>query len=391
MKKLMLLAVSSFMVLTGCTSSNPDGVAKGLPMKKSEAIQKVRNFGHDTGYLIDFDFHSGSDEGQIATGMKGDICWTILNEHEGIALKNEENYFHVFIYDEAKYEYQFSYTSDVFDTWYAAGSMLFQCYDMNVTYKKGEEVTILDRVCTNYSFEYELVKGHKYSYVVALDNELGISLNIECKDLQADVKNTISYTATSFKAGEEVQAPVLPNVEEPVIFNDDPDLTKNEIPNKLHIDLRKGEELNGFIEVVDDEMLVDYRWANDIHKQFWITKGNGKVVTKMRDIKEDGAWEEFYTGTAKDSEAFEAALANLAGAADSCFVDMFRMGELEKASRQGNTMVNGMPAIVYKNASGTFYLSAEYKMFLKAEYSANSDWNYEVISYRTISDLVINM
>ena len=380
MKKLALIAVSSLMVLTGCTP----GEAKGLPMTREEAVQKVRTFGQNTGYLITYDLASG-DEGkfEVVTGMKGDVCWTTRNDSDGIALQHQDDLYHLFFLDDGTYGYEGSYDKDVYVTWYTTANVMFQAYDIAATYQKGEEVTILDRACTYYSFQFTVLESYTYDYVAAMDNELGIALEIKCKSANAEQGDQITFTAKSFLTGEDVLPPKLPPVDNPIIINDgEPDLTTIEFPNGVHVDVTQKGGLSGFIEILDDQMLVQ---ADDISYRYFVDKTADGVRIYEKYLDGELGWQDW--NDEYDAKNFNDALAALAGRVGSYFRDMFDVTILGKANKLGNEIVNGHRATVYKTTDAKVYLSNEYKMFLKFDYDTSDTWDFEVTALSTCVEL----
>ena len=384
MKKLAFIAVSSLMVLTGCTP----GAAKGLPMTRAEAVQKVRTFGNNTGYLITYDLADAENgEFEVQTGMKDEISWTVRNGTDGIALQHQEDLYHLFVLTGNGPEYEGSYDRDVYETWYTAGNLMFQAYDMDATYAKGDEVTILDRACTYHSFQFTLLESYTYDYKVALDNELGIALEIKCTSADATKGDQITFKAKSFLTGDDVVAPKLPVVDNPIIINDNqPDLTKKELPNKLHIDIKQGQYMTGYVEVVDGQMLIGYQWEGSFNYKYFAYKNADGMQLFEKDVDGELGWVDYIIGEMQLNDLFDV-LAALAGRIGSCYTNLFDVTILDRATKMGNAMVNGNRTTVYKTNDAKCYLSNEYKMFLKIEYDENSDWNFEVTNYYAIEEL----
>ncbi|MCR4561701.1 MAG: hypothetical protein K5694_00640 [Bacilli bacterium] len=391
MKKLLLLGATSLMLLASCGGNTNTG-GKGLPIIKSESIQKVQTFGQEKGFLINYQYENNLGETfTFDAGMKGETAWFVKDGADGLALKHQDNYHHVFFFDGIEFKYNFSYEKDVFATWFAEGNLLFMAHDINATFTKGEAVALLGRECTYYDFELEVVKDKKYQYKAAIDNELGITLGIECQKLDAPSGEKIKLNATSFKVESEVTAPELPLVREVVIFNEDPELTKIKIPDKIRISLTANIYLNAALEIVGDGLYIDWYWGDEAHRGFYIDKsGTALRYFRIEYDDEEAAWEEFkpsVSGEPTDEKTFSAGLAMLAGSVGSCFVQLFDVSVLDRVSRRGNTVVNGKPAFIYRTNDATYYLATEHHMFLKTEWDENSAWNFEVMDYYEINEL----
>ena len=369
MKKALVLAIFATLSLTACGGQKES--TRGLPMTRKEGARRLRQTGETDGFKIEFSYQNGEEAAQVEASMKGNISWYTKGA-EGIALEKAEKYYHVFLSDGKGYDYAVSYKQDVFESFFASGSALYLAHQLDdVKFTKGEAATILERECTYYTFSYDAGAG-AMDYKVAIDNEFGITLKIECDNQGALLK----FDATKFQIGGDIEVPELPEVEDIVDANDQAD-TKIQVPNKVHIELKCGTETpwTYTIEVVDDEIYV---LDASINTQYYATKEGKKFVVKEKNLSaEDPQWADT-TITADDVYGVLSWL--------SCG-NIFDMGELYNASKKGQTTYNGYPCTWYKSRSYNLYLSSQYKMFIFMESigeGSNPEWNREVTEFHSI-------
>ena len=93
MKKSLVIAALMTLTLTACNVQAEK--SNGLPITRSEGAKRLKNQGEKDGFLIEFSYEHKEEKADVKVGMLGSTSWYLKGE-EGIALKKEGEYYHVF-------------------------------------------------------------------------------------------------------------------------------------------------------------------------------------------------------------------------------------------------------------------------------------------------------
>ncbi len=238
MKKLsaFILAIALVLVLsmllTGCglahIGDKIEGGDDSLPIGMEESQRKVSDLGTRTGYQITFSFDDGEDSsGTYTVGKKGDKIWCLEEDEYGFSgygMVKDGTQYHYYNVEE---DGEFTYSATIQDSDSYYGSYAFEAstyywmyyghsFDGSLT--KLGSTTVAGRAATEYEFNMGAMLGFigslsglkDFKYKVAVDNELGITLKLEAEIKTTEEKESMSYTVTSFKTGNNVTVPNFP-------------------------------------------------------------------------------------------------------------------------------------------------------------------------------------
>ena len=376
MRKSVLLCLTALFTLAGCNSGDPSG----LPMKRADAVKKVKALGKDSGFMIDYSYQDDTGLYDLVAGMLGNEYWLYRSDRSGVALKLDDEACHAFAVSENKYVYAASYEKEQFDNFFSS-NVLFKAYNMDgVKYSKSESVTIANRTCTYYTFTYEVLSGHAFDYRIAIDDEYGIALALEATSAGATAENSVAMRAKAFQIGGEIKVPELVVPEEQHEGNPEEEILVGEMPKGKQIHFTSGIDDNlatYYIERFDDDVYINYtrNSTNQVTGYFVEAyQGGYRVHTKNYP---SGSWQ--VLESFEDASTLYEAFNHLSGYIGSALSSMFNLSIIDAGSQNlGETTVNGMAAIHYELEHEHDYLSKDYKMFLKNQSKDADYWCYEV-------------
>ncbi|MBQ7995363.1 MAG: hypothetical protein IJ247_04020 [Bacilli bacterium] len=387
MKKLSLsMLILSAVSLFAVTACDNGGVkeSSGLPINRAEVNKRMRNLAKEQGYFINYEMqYNGEHFGVDALGKGETFSYVKANglQNEGVAIKHQGDYYHIYFLNNLDFEYYMSYQKDVYDQWYENASFITFANGLGAKFtKEDEDLSICDRPATSYTFSYKAEFATKeYNYRAYIDDEYGVTLGIESLD-EVPANELISIQTNMFLVGDDVKAPALADVDEEDIVNAE-DVMKDwevKIPEKIALNYFHGDEKlqTERIEIIGKDVYL-------------YNKGDSNESAKFYKF-EDGAYtkyeRDYYAGeqwvasngveTAKD-------VADVLSSNAGCY-DAFDLNELHSAKLVGSQVFLGKPVSIYESKrNGTvsrYYLYAEMNMFLLRD-DIGEPYRFEVTSF----------
>lgn len=281
------------------TEKNNDGenAETGLDSTQDEASAALKEFGKTKGYEITMKIKDAyGEEYEYVSGKKGDITWQMTGEEEGVAFAENDGGLTTYDYTADGWTLSMNMPGGDYETFasiymYATNMYLFYANGYNDGLQKIGEGKIAGRDCTKYKYsassfatDVELV-----SYV---DKELGITLKWGYDMKVEDDQGSISMEVISFKTGNDVKVPELPDAgEEYTDLTGEmgwPDNSFTELvpqaPGTVAMSSLQGDTFTAVVSEVSEDDYNDY-------------------VTTLQDAGFDGEVneeEKVFTGTNKD-------------------------------------------------------------------------------------------
>lgn len=397
MKRIALLvfAGTASLMLFGCKekkkapvigrdTSNAD---KTLRISKADSLKKMRQLANDSGYRIQYDLRMGLEKEEVDAKAFHEAACFQRKDGSGIALNHADPYYHVYLKDAEKeaFDYLMSFKSDVYDQWYGEGSMMFYAHNLNLSYVESSSATFLDRACTVYTFEYDYAVKEKKPYTLYLDNELGITLKIECTKADAAEEETIAVEAKLFEIGGDVEMPDLPAPAEIV----DGDAKMKEewhdvIPEKISFSCYHGVLNEDYPEYEHTEIIGNdalfYRQNRDGERAFFYKWDGSHYQAYYRDYADEGGWEK------KDLPINSAIVGKNETPIQMCLsfnaggIDPFQLSNLYNTRMTGYDSVLGLLCSIYETNEGyRYFLNEENSLILKIE--SKDAYRFEIIDF----------
>ena len=209
-KALGLLAIAGTFTLAGCVVTT-----KGEHFKfdKEQVVDNLIEL-QKTGFEITFSALQDDDLKIGTIGAKQGEYW-LQSEDEGVAVRQGELEYDIFEYDKEKTGYIYDksitddnefrdYLNEIF-AWLTYATE----YDGNV--KKTGTKTLVGRQCTEYVYENVLTTFVKaqLDMTFLIDDDTGITLSADVEISDEEDKSHVTFEATKFLLGDDVNAPEL--------------------------------------------------------------------------------------------------------------------------------------------------------------------------------------
>lgn len=204
---------------------NGNTAGEKLEVTQTESEKKVEKLA-ENGYEITFRYTSeenGETETDTMTvGAKGNTVWYIT-DNNGAAFVEEENKVHMYDYSEGVYTFEYTLTNESEESYVdafkaSANPWLYWANAYDGSLQKGTDASVVGRSCYTYYLDLGAMGGiyaglsgvSSYKYKIYVDKELGLTLKVELSATVEGEKASFSYEVTSFKTGNDVTAPTLP-------------------------------------------------------------------------------------------------------------------------------------------------------------------------------------
>ena len=226
MTGMLVLAAFAFISCGGDApednGGSDDGSGTGAVISAEEAAAKLNQIGD---YVIVSEVTSTGSEPEVyELGRKGNTYWAFYEGDYDAFVIDGEN-IHTYYGDEGaggKIEWTFDetvpYTEDgmesyidnmqiAFSTWLYYGNYLASALEKNGS------GSVAGRSCTRYTYSNTVSYGVEYAsatYDVYIDNATGVTMKVVMSGSTNEGSGSFSYIVKSFKTGNSVTAPNLP-------------------------------------------------------------------------------------------------------------------------------------------------------------------------------------
>lgn len=233
MKKLLsaaIVAILSLSVLAIAACDLPGMNKEGnesVEISMEQSKLKMETLGKTEGYELTISFTtSEGDSGNLTIGAKGEVIWGSDDEGNGFAVKQADSGIYTYVYENGEYTFNEKLSEEeekqyIENYTKAYSEWLYYANEFNGMLKKGSDVTVAGRTCHSYTFNMgdlgvlgnivkDLAPDVNVDYKVCVDVELGITMKLDVVAAAEGETNALSCEIISFKTGNAVTAPSLP-------------------------------------------------------------------------------------------------------------------------------------------------------------------------------------